>query len=389
MPYTIKEKFDIISERLKESDESNVNYIFLADPHVDEYLRKNEAGELRIYEAQEIVELRLSRLVKHLEAAVSFAKENDIDFIGVGGDILNAYSIRGKQSVLDMLNRSIAPLRNCGIPVIMAFGNHDDNGFQTLNPDIPELKNEWIISDKDWKEKVLDLYPGASNRVHDKNYPYSKYFYTDLERKKTRVIMLDTMDMRKPFDENGNVTGGNRLQRFWYTFEQLDWLCNQALTAPDGWNYIFISHMGIDYDTSCNCKNGEPLRGIISAFNYRKSYSFDYTDMNGTDITVNADFSGVKGGKIVIFNFGHQHSELVHYSEDIDLWQVATGCENAWGGWGGPAGLKELPWVLMKDRTEGTENETCIDVFSVNSRLCRKFNVGPGEDAEMKYTERK
>lgn len=388
MTYTIKEKFDIISKKINENGNDSVNYLVFADCHVDEYLRKDENGELKVYEAEEIVEKRLGMLQSHLEEAVSFANNNgNIDFIAFGGDVLNAYNIRGKQAALDMLNRAFAPLRKSQKPVILAFGNHDDNGFQTLNPDIPEIKNEWLISDMDWSEKVMDLYPFAQKRVHDKNYEYSKYFYFDLENKKTRIVVLDTMDMRKPFDENGVVTEKvNRLPRFWYTFEQLDWLCNQVFTAEDGWNYIIISHMGIENDTSDNCKNGENLRKVFKAFQSREKYDFKYTDMNGNEISVNADFSAVKNSKIVMYNFGHQHAELVHYSEDIDLWQVATGCTNAWGGWGGPGGgNKELHWVQMKERTEGTERETCIDVFSVNENLCHKFNVGPGEDAIMLY----
>ena len=99
-----------------------------------------------------------------------------------------------------------------------------------------------------------------------------------------------------------------------------------------------------------------------------------------------ADFSGVKEGKITMYNFGHQHAELVHYSDDLDLWQVATGCENAWGGWGSAGyGNKGYHWVQMKDRTEGTENETCFDVFSVNRGIAYKFNVGPGEDKIMEH----
>lgn len=66
----------------------------------------------------------------------------------------------------------------------------------------------------------------------------------DLESKKTRIIVFDTMDMRKPFDANGTVTETvNRLPRFWYTNEQLDWLCRRALCVPDDWDYIIISHM--------------------------------------------------------------------------------------------------------------------------------------------------
>ena len=388
MAFTIKEKFEIINKKINEIGKNSVNYLFFADSHVDEYLRRDENGTLTVFEAEELVQKRLNNMISHLEEAVKFANENDnIDFIAFGGDGLNAYNVRGKQAAIDMLNESFSPLKKCKKPVILAFGNHDDNGFQILNPNYPELKKEWIISDKDWKDKVLDLYPFAEKRVHDEFYEHSKYFYLDIENKKTRVIVLDTMDMRKPFDESGTVTEMvNRLPRFWYTNEQLDWLCNQVFCAPDGWNYIVVSHMGIQNDTSDNCKNGENLRKVFKAFKDREKISFNYTDMNGVEVNVDADFSGIKDSKILMYNFGHQHAELVHYSDDIDLWQVATGCENAWGGWGGPGGgNKELHWVQMKDRTEGTERETCIDVFSANRKICYKFNVGPGEDAEMTY----
>ena len=387
MSYTIKEKFALIDKEINQKGKNSVNYLVFADSHVDEYLRKDENGELKVYESQEIVQKRLNMMVSHLEEAVEFANNNDnIDFIAFAGDGLNAYNIRGKQAAIDMLNDSFSPLKKSKKPVVMAFGNHDDNGFQILNPNIPSLKKEWIISDMDWSKKVMDRYPGAQKRVHDENYEYSKYFYLDLENKKTRIIVLDTMDMRKPFDENGVVTEMvNRLPRFWYTNEQLDWLMSKALKAGDGWDYIIISHMGIEYDTSDNCKNGENLRKVFKAFLDREKFDLKYTDMNGEEIEVNADFSDIKEGKILTFNFGHQHAELVHYSEDIDLWQIATGTENAWGGFGGAAGNKDLPWVQMKDRTEGTENETCIDVFSANRDVCYKFNVGPGKDAEMKY----
>lgn len=386
MSYTIREKFDLIDGKINELGKDSVNYIFLADTHIDEYLLKDENGELTLYEPDERVEHRLSMLVNHLNAVVELANNNDnIDFIAVGGDLINSYSIKGKQSVIDTLNRSLLPFRKSEKPIIMAFGNHDDNGFQTLNPNVTEVKKEWLISDKDWIEKILDIYPFAENRVHDSNYKYSKYYYFDLPVKKTRIIVLDTMDMRRPFDEDGVVTGDMRLKRFWYTNEELDWLANKALTAGEGWNYVFISHMGIENDTSCNCKNGERLRGIIKAFQSRSVYEFGYTDINGCEISVKADYRNLANGKILFYNFGHQHAELIHYSKDIDLWQVSTGCENAWGGAGSGADDKSLPWKIMYERTEGTENETCIDIFSVNNSICRKFNIGPGDDAVMTY----
>ena len=47
---------------------------------------------------------------------------------------------------------------------------------------------------------------------------------------------------------------------------------------------------------------------------HRGAISFDYTDLNGGKICVNRDFGNFKNGKILLYNFGHQHAELVHYS---------------------------------------------------------------------------
>ncbi len=386
MAHTIRERFAQIGGQLRTVGAGAVSYVFFADAHLDEYLRKDAAGALRVYEDDSTVERRIARFMSHLEEAVHFANDTpEIDFVTMGGDMLNAYSIRGKQAVLDTLNRALSPLQSCRKPVVFAFGNHDDNGFQTLNPDIPALRPEWLISDMDWRDRVLDRYPGAESRVHDERYPYSKYFYMDLPDKHTRIVVLDTMDMRKPFDAAGTVTDmTNRLPRFWYTDQQLDWLCRRALRAPDGWDYVLISHMGIQSDTSDNCRNGDRLRAVLQAFQHRGTVSLAYTDMDGTPAAIEADFSPLRESRLLLYHFGHQHAELVHYSPDIDLWQVATGCENAWGGCGDAAGDKSLPWVYMTDRTEGTERETCFDVFSVHREVGYKFNVGPGQDAVMK-----
>ena len=61
--------------------------------------------------------------------------------------------------------------------------------------------------------------------------------------------------------------------------------------------------MGIENDTSCNCKNGENLRKIFKAFKERGAISFDYTDLNGGKICVNRDFGNIKSGKILLYNF--------------------------------------------------------------------------------------
>ena len=135
MSYTIQQKFDIIDKKITELGNNSVNYLFFTDSHVDEYLRKDENGALTVFESEESVNKRLNNMISHLEDAVEFANKNDnIDFIAFGGDGLNAYNVRGKQAAIDILNESLSPLKKSKKPIILAFGNHDDNGFKILNP---------------------------------------------------------------------------------------------------------------------------------------------------------------------------------------------------------------------------------------------------------------
>lgn len=209
----IEQRFEEISKKTDALPKTQVNYIFVTDTHADEYLLKDENGKLTVFEPEDTVNDRINQIAKHLEIAVNIANKNDnIDFIAVGGDLMNAYCIKGKEHVLSNLHRSVAPLKNSLKPVLIAFGNHDDNAFQFLNPNIPAAEREWIISDKDWKEKVTDLFPGADGEVHDDRYEYSKYYYYDLKKKRTRIIILDTMDAAGPFDENGVCKRRNAIE---------------------------------------------------------------------------------------------------------------------------------------------------------------------------------
>ena len=94
MNYTVRERFDEINGQINRVGSDAVNYVFCADNHADEYLRKNSNGELKVFEDAAAVENRIEKTISHLKAAVNFAENNDnIDFLAIGGDIINSYSI--------------------------------------------------------------------------------------------------------------------------------------------------------------------------------------------------------------------------------------------------------------------------------------------------------
>jgi hypothetical protein len=222
--------------------------------------------------------------------------------------------------------------------------------------------------------------------VFDPLYPDSKYYYCDLPEKKTRVVVLDTMDARRPYDENGTVTSDERPSRcFCYTEEQLKWLVEQALTCAPDWQYIFLSHMGIDASTNSNLMdNGEALRALLRAVQWQTPYFYYGLDYQKQECKLSADYRKHPVGRVRMFAFGHQHAELVLYSEDLDLWQICAASMTPAGGLSGRD--KSLPWNFVPWRDSGCE--TCMEYISVGQTGCYKYSLGPGAEVEMPYASK-
>ncbi len=102
--------------------------------------------------------------------------------------------------------------------------------------------------------------------------------------------------------------------------------------------------------------------------------TFDYTDITG---------------KIVVYNFGHTHIELVHYDKDIDLWQISTACANlnSYTNKGNITqsnselsassvmNTKSYAWTWHY-RALGSPSENCFDVISADENKVMKFAFG-------------
>ena len=152
------------------------------------------------------------------------AKNNDnIDFICVGGDIINGYETceGAREKAAGQITRQLDVLKKSGKDVIVLMGNHDDNSYHLLdgsNKD-KELYEERIITDLDWQNYIINRYTNKGNIEVVQDDPAkranSKYFYYDLEGKKTRVICLDSLDYEAKYDENGNLTESDTRTGLW------------------------------------------------------------------------------------------------------------------------------------------------------------------------------
>ncbi len=376
-----------MGENIKIMNNGSVNYIFITDHH------------------HSIGSANRNYMIRQMNTVVKIANENDnIDFVAVGGDVTTGM-FDTKQAAIDNTQDILNPLKECEKPVFILFGNHDDNSYHVATGD-KVYYPERIISDYDWDKNILHVYC-PDNIVKDSEYVDSKYYYYDMADKKTRLIFLDTVDCRAKYDENGVITEllphqpestiTSRHYKTGYSYlgydmKQVEWLANEAMTAPDDWNYVYLSHMGIDGATNSYGNfmfNSEYMRSIMAAYQNKTSYS--------AEGVCDVDFSKTTG-KITVMSFGHQHTELVLYDEDIDLWQISTACGNI-GSYANSGNItvpskehvqttsinnKSYAWTWYY-RKLGTPSQNCFDVISANENKIEKFAFGCGSDRTLYY----
>lgn len=358
-----------VAEKL-DGRQNAVNYIFITDIHFGSD-PESETGKL---------------LLSQVKTAVDMANSIDsIDFIAIGGDTTTGM-YETKSDAIKYTSMALEPLKECKKPVLVLMGNHDDNSYHRFTYDV--YYPERILSDKDWNDNILKVFC-PDDIVKDTEYANSKYYYYDLPNKKTRIICLDALDYRAEFDSKGNIaelpikdpSATNHNAKYWsgtswwgYSEEQLAWLTREAMTAGNDWDYIFLSHMGIDTKTGCYgyaTKGGSELREILQNFSARK-----------------ADFKN-NTGKILAYQFGHIHAELTYFDAELGLWKISTATANP--AQNSTSALEEsnitdktLGWNIL-NRAEKAESKMCFDIVSADRCRVLKFAYGAGNDKTMEY----
>ena len=350
--------YDRILPLVEQAGKDAVNYIFITDIHNDQ--NSNSAAQR-------------ASLKKQVETAVKLANESDsIDFIVVGGDNTSGH-YPDKATTISYNHAVFAPLKECKKPVLMLMGNHDDNSYSAATQLYDETMAANLISKVQWNKEHLQTYV-PNTVVHDSKNADSAYYYYDLTAKKTRLVCLDAIDYVQETDENGVIrvdslaqdADGNSLvgRNYWgYSARQLQWLAEEALTAVDGWNYVFFSHMNVQESYAY----GTELHDLLKAFNDRTVYS---NDELGT-----LDFTAATG-EILIYQYGHVHVERMTEDAAIGAWRVSTSSANI-------ALLSNNKKGTEGYRAFGTDSECCFDVMVVGKDVVKKYAFGAGKDAEL------
>ena len=246
------------------ADKGRLRYIHISDIH---------AGPDHLDELRRQCMIAIPEMARRLAA----------DFVLLTGDI-----IAGSGGTAKDYQKTLLEIReffaDCGCPVIVCRGNHDDNSVldSTTGKPVPEnvIPNAW------WNWYMADVFCPASNQ-QVAPAGSNGYFYVDIPAKKVRVININCSDLT---EEQRMERGG---QNYMVVSQaQLDWLDNEALAVPDGWKCICASHF-------------VPVAGL--AIGGRIS--------NATELYAVLE---AHADKIIAFNAGHNHVSA-NYVDDKGL----------------------------------------------------------------------
>ncbi len=338
--FSINKEMVTSAKELDATPKDAVRYIFITDTHIDTTQSQNN---------EELV-------LKSLEYAKKMAKETDIAFIALGGDLITGW--RDKATAVDSLKKIGEAMVDSPVPVIITRGNHDLND----NPEFPADEEKLSYS---------EFYQLTQAVVRKDNFIYDPatdtgdenqglYFYVDFPEAKTRAICLDSFNTK-------------------HSAEQTKWLAETALTVKDvGWKYVFLAHIPIDirYEAEMPhvASGADDIKELVTALNLRSTANCSFGKYDFSDFKSNA----------VAYNFGHVHNSYMEYNEELKMACIAT-------GQGGCVGDGIFDYVQSDDNhTDRHKLENYIaeryllDIISTNANETTRIRFGNGSNKTVK-----
>lgn len=335
------------------ADEGRIGYIWLSDLHLNSLTKDNTKA-----------------VIRQVKAAVDIANRTAMDFVVIGGDIIDGQQNNLAQT--ELIPSLLKVTAECNKPVIYLSGNHDDNSYSRIA--------SYTLTKGQRTALISHSTTGANAAFHNNT---ANYFYFDLEQKGTRIVCLDYIDY--PNDRNGIN---------WWSLseEQIKWFIQTILSTDK--KIIILTHgcpnkkynfWGLGDEGGYNTD----LMNTISAYNSRNSITlygntYNFSSANGNISHIHAGhthFDVVEdimcGGVpclitpcLKIGEVDYTTLEQVTGKQDTYIVPDAETAEAGhWNDWG-----YELK--VYGNRTHKDARECVFDVVSVNSDIIHSIRVG-------------
>lgn len=273
----------------------------------------------------------------------AFSKEVRLDGILCLGDMTDGDQTKANTTAL--LNEFMPLMKNVGVPVYFAAGNHDINAYGGSG-------NVYSTA-----EMYKNYYAHCENNVVFDDGSYGVNYYKDFPQYKVRMISLDSAK-----SDDGSA------YHYYYPMNTVEWFVDEAMgTLPNGYSVLLISHVS-----------------PIATHNWKDTCPTNNADVESTLRTF------VSGGGEVVCIYGHSHADFDFQEPWLD---IAVYCNKLYryediiitsetaGDWLLPVGSKI--WA----RQMGTYKEDTWDVAVIKpqSKTVNMIRFGAGEDRTFTY----
>lgn len=252
--------------------------------------------------------------------------------LNLGDFVFDVYT----ESELTAYAKSVYELRDKFLHVI---GNHDVAG---IRDNLDGLMYHYLLSNFN-QDIVLDK--GKENDC---------YYYVDDKLNEVRYIVLNSH--ASPYS-------------FAILRDQVKWLVDVALTAPEGYGYIVANHEPLKDGMTDNLVwNRTAILEVLDSINTKTAASITTEDGD----TLNVDYTG-STNYVIAHIAGHVHKDMNEKFNTVNC--ITTVNYSA----------TNIPGAPVK--VPGTSDEMALDIFNVNkeARTITILRLGVGSDRTISY----
>lgn len=251
-------------------------------------------------------------------------------------------------------------------PALRLVGNHDANSYNA----------ESYLSAED-TDRYIGRY--ARDVVKPSSEPERGYFYADIERKKTRVICLNTGDQN-------DIAQADTSDGHYVSAAQLAWLVSALdMTGKDGWRVIVLSHHPVHW------YGGMP--NVLTILDAYVSGGSGSVTSGGASVSCN--FSGKNAAKLVATFHGHTHNLIHGKAGTAEIIRMGTpnACYSRSNEYGSGSYDEDFRnkygEITTYSKTAGSAKDTAFCVYTIDFEAEAVYATcyGAGYDRVMLYGE--
>lgn len=300
-----------------------------------------------------------------VQGARIVAERAGVDFVAHLGD-----HVTGAAS--DNLNTHLANLMTAlrveaiVSPELRLVGNHDANAYNA----------ESYLSADDTNKYIGRYSRGV---IKPSSEPERGYFYTDIESKKTRVICLNTGDLK-------GITQANASDGHSVSATQLSWLVSALnMTGKSGWRIIVLSHHPIHW-----------YGGMVNVLTILDAYIAGSSgSVTAAGTTISYNFSGKNVAELVATFHGHTHNLIHGLAGTAEIIRMGTpnGCFTRSNEYGSSSYNEDFRAkygeTTTYSKTANSAKDTAFCVYTIDFEAKAVFATcyGAGYDRVMSYAD--